>query len=316
MAIISGKKIFWFIATLTLITFLSSRIFSFKRGLLEDIATTLTYPAFLLSSNIAECLHNRQNNNDSYQQLKQKYEKLNNGYEELLADNVRLRATLHFEQQSHELIEFQTRYSLTDKILAKILVKNINPDEHYFLINKGLRHGVKKDMVAIYMTQIVGRISEVFEHYSKLILITDPTCKIAAFSSTTGANGIVLGQNNISSCKFSYVSHLSQIADNDIILSSGQGLIFPEGFCLGKILKHSIEQKSLYHDIEIKPIFDLKHLQFCLLVDNSKINLALEHNLTTTNAVPADSFYFENKSQSSISALDASKIKYGLTVAP
>ena len=301
MVIISSKKIFWFISTLLLITFLSTRIFSFKRGLLENVATAITYPAILISSNVAEYLQNRQNKKEDYQLLKQKYEKLNNGYEELIAENVRLHATLHFDKQSHELVEFQTRYNLTDKILAKILVKNINPDEHYFLINKGLQNGIKKDMVAIYMTQIVGRISDVFEHYSKLVLITDPNCKIAAYASGTGANGIVLGQNNISLCKFSYVSHLTQIAENDVIISSAQGLIFPEGFCLGKIVKHSIEQKSLYHDIEIKPFFDLKDLQFCLLVDNSKINLALEHTFTATTKTLNDS-HFSTKTQSSTSS--------------
>jgi cell shape-determining protein MreC len=70
-----------------------------------------------------------------------------------------------------------------------------------------------------------------------------------------------------------YVSHLASVVTDDLIFSSGQGLVFPEGFCLGKIVKQTLKEKALYYEIEIEPLVDLASLFFCLLTNQSKIDL-------------------------------------------
>ena len=84
------------------------------------------------------------------------------------------------------------------------------------------------------------------------------------------ANGIVIGQNMVNSCKMHYVSHLLDVVDDDLIISSGKGFVFPEGFCIGKIVKHCHSHDTLYHEIEIEPSVNLKSIKYCLLTDLSQ----------------------------------------------
>lgn len=267
------KKIFTGIGIVALALFLSNRILFFSYGTLERVATSITYPVILVTKSCANGLKSIADRKLRYQELEQKYQQVKNLYLAVLDENIKLKATMRYDFLSKELREFQQRYNLEHLPLAKVLVKNITDDEHYLLINKGAKDGVNKNMTALYKFQIVGKVTDVFEHYSKVILITDQSCKVAAYTSQTNAQGIVRGLNDINRCVMNYVSHLSTIIDKDIILSSGQGLVFPEGFCLGKIIKHELKEKSLYHDLEIEPLLNLEALEFCLLTDQTPLKL-------------------------------------------
>jgi|GEM_PF-2009610 len=273
MSLFPIKKITIFFCSIAILLFLTNRIFFFNTGFLENIATKITYPCIFVASKISYYFEEKLRQKDDYAKLATKYQKLKQKWEDAIDLLVKIKATNHYDQMSQDLKIFQKRYDLKNTLLTKILVKNLSGEEHFFLVNKGYKNGVKKDMVAIYKHQLVGRVSDVFENYSKIILITDQNCKIAAYSSNTKANGIVVGVNNLKHCQFAYVSHLSNIEKNDIVISSGQGLVFPEGFCLGRIVDHSLKTKALYHEIEIAPFIKLETLQFCLLTDNTKFDM-------------------------------------------
>ncbi len=265
------KKIAICISIVAFTLFAVNRLFFFSFGLLETIGTGIAYPIVRLSSTISNSIKNANERKASYEQLQSRYGAIKQMYLDTLAENIQLKATVHYDQLSKDLRNFQERYNLSGMVLAKILVKNITDDEHYFLVNKGINDGIKKDMTATYKFQLVGKVSEVFNNYCKVLLITDQMCKVATYANQTNAQGIVRGQNTIDRCNMNYVSHLFKIVDNDLVLSSGQGLVFPEGFCLGKIVYHELKEKSLYHDIEIEPLINLQALEFCMLSQNIKI---------------------------------------------
>jgi rod shape-determining protein MreC len=265
------KKIPIFIISTFLILFLINRIFFFKQGVLENIASTFVYPVLVITNKIKEPLVSFFEKRKKHNQLFKRYNQLKKKYQHLMTENIKLHCMLKNYNLSKELINFQERYKLENGISAKIIGKNFSEVEHYFLVNKGSRDGITKDMVAIYKFQILGKITTVYPWYSKLKLITDRTCKVAAFTNTTEAHGIITGQGNKHSYCMDYVSHLEKISLEDFVISSGQGLIFPEGFCLGKVKNFSTE--GIYHHITVEPLipFDSHELKFCLIINQEKI---------------------------------------------
>ncbi len=259
------KKFFLASAIAVMAFFLANRILFFRPGFLENVASTITYPFLWASGSIASRVTTWQENRTDYATLRTKYHNLHNDYLALLDEVIASRATEHVHAAIKPLLEFQHRYNPEGCLLAKVLVRNLSNNQHYFLVNRGTRDGVHKDMVAFYHNHLVGRVAEVYDFYSKIILITDQHCKISAYASTTNAAGIVQGYNCINRCNFSYVSHLLNVQDNDLVLSSGQGLVFPEGFCLGKIVVHTLQEKALYHHIQIEPLINLQTMSYCYL---------------------------------------------------
>ena len=250
-----------------------NRVFFFQLGLFERVAAGCMYPFLLVSSHVTAFFRHLTEHKKTYQQLAQEHQELQRSYAALQGATVVLHGTAHFNQDTQEILEFKKRYELTNALLAKILVRNISSEEHSVIINRGERDGVKKDMVGIYKLQIVGKIVQVHDYYSKLQLITDTQSKVAAHANATGAGGIIIGSNIPNCCQLNYVSYINAMQPDDLVFSSGQGMVFPEGFCLGKISKLVTNDKALYHDIEVTPLVDLTKITHCLLTDQEKITL-------------------------------------------
>lgn len=254
-------------------SFAASRTVFFRSGFFEKVSDIMTYPFVWASGHMAQYLKHVVTQRISYQELCKEHQQLQQAFDELTEKTIKLEATGRFSQLTKELIDFQERYKLENALLARILVKEISPQEHSIIINRGTCHNVKKDMVAIYKLQILGKVVETHPYHSKVLLLTDRASQIAAFTNSTSAQGIVQGTSTLNTCTLSYITHLSKIEIGDLVFCSGQGLVFPEGFCLGKIIRHEIKKNEPYHSIDVAPLVDLKNITYCLLTDASKINL-------------------------------------------
>jgi rod shape-determining protein MreC len=266
------KIVFWFCSLLVL-TLLMRHIIVFKPGFLENTGSMVAHPFISVANKIASCLESITKRKTDYKTLSEQHARLTKKYEELFQAYLTLRTTSQFNEATQELVDFRQRYNFTQAILGKVLARTINPSEHTAIINRGSMHGVKLDMVAIHKLQIVGRVCECYPTMSKIMLLTDKRCKVAGFTNTTSAGGIVAGTNEPNKAEMQFVSHLSEINDEDFVFSSGQGLVFPEGFCLGKIAAHQHVEKELYHKITIEPLIDFEQLRYCLLASQEMINL-------------------------------------------
>ena len=237
----------------------------------DQVASCVTYPFYCISGGVSDRYTHWKNDKLAYSFLKERYEALQKDYMGLLDEVITLQAQRHVYENVNELISFSQRYNLEHGITARVIFKHLDDSSHYILVNHGSSHGVKKDMVALYQNHVVGRVTDVYGWYSKVMLITDERSKVAAYTSKTQAPGIVQGFNNSSCCNFTYVSHLFQVTDNDLVISSGQGQVYPQGFCLGRIALHMIKDKELYYHIEIKPVVNFHGLRYVLLIDGANI---------------------------------------------
>jgi rod shape-determining protein MreC len=136
-------------------------------------------------------------------------------------------------------------------------------------IDRGASKGVQPNMVALYKNCLIGRVSEVYPSYSKVLLITDKTCKIAALCGTTKSSGIHEGLNKKDYCTLNYVSHLCTLEEGELVISSGEGLVFPQGFGLGKI--KSFTRKGLFYDVVIEPLVDLKNIEYVYIIQKGEL---------------------------------------------
>ncbi len=256
------------------------KIITQKRSGLENFISNVSYPFLVVCNKIVKPLEAAALRKKNYAQLLSDNIILREDNEKLLQENIELKSLINFDEKSKDLLDFKKRYALENVVFANIILKNISHAEQYFLINKGKNHGIEKDMVAIYKFQIIGKISDVSKWHSKITLITDKKNKISAYSNKTHSNGIVEGSNDINKLNFSFVSHLSELELEDFVISSGKGLVYPEGFCLGKIT--NIEKQDLYYKVNVEPLVKIEELENCLITSQEIINDSFQ-SLNTVN---------------------------------
>lgn len=255
--------LFWFIAVI-LLFFVSNRIFFFSPVVMETISSYIVYPVLLAQRFVVEPYKKRLAEQKTVCALKERMLQLTVEKEELLAEHIKLQSSLAFVRDSNELVEYQKRFDLHNAYLAHILLKHLADDAHYILIDGGQNKGIAVDMVAVYKNNLIGRVTHVYPYYSKVLLATDRTCKVAAVCVHTNVHGIHEGLNTTESSFLNHVSHLVQLQEQDLVISSGEGLVFPQGFALGSITK--AEPNGMYYNVTVKPLYNVHCIDYCLIL--------------------------------------------------
>jgi cell shape-determining protein MreC len=67
-----------------------------------------------------------------------------------------------------------------------------------------------------------------------------------------------------------YVDHLQPIFENDLIITSGIGFIFPYGLGVGTV--HAVYSEHKHKIITVKPFIDYKEIRYCYLIKKDEIH--------------------------------------------
>lgn len=188
--------------------------------------------------------------------------------QELLRENIELASALDVVRSIDEINEFKKRYS-SAAITAQVISRHFDGNSHFFWIDAGKNRDIAVDMVVVYKNCLVGRVTEVLPYFSRVILITDPLCKVAAFCKDSRDQAIHEGTGSLTQTKLTYVfdSRLDlekRLKKGDLVLSSGEGLIFPKGFGLGSIETFSAD--DLQFNVTLTPLIDFKTIDYCCVI--------------------------------------------------
>lgn len=235
-----------------------------QQGALENISSYIMYPILVAQHAVIKPVKDFFERRKSQQELEALVKRLLDERDDLVAQNVQLNSMLSYANQTDELATFKKQFGIADAAIAQVLVKHFSENAQYFLIDKGAAAGMAPDMVAVYKNCLLGKVVEVYPRYSKVLLVTDKQCKVAAYCAHTHASGIHEGMNLENQTAMQYVSHLAEIEPDDLVLSSGDGLIFPKGFALGKI--SMCKPHGLFYSVTIQPFLDLRKIDYCFIM--------------------------------------------------
>lgn len=249
--------------------FSSVKVAYTAQSVLNTTASIITYPFLKAQHSLATLLEGFFEKRKTMQELKALVEQLEGERQALLQENVALQSQSDFIQETKELVHFQKRYNGYRKYLCQILLRQCCQKGHFFIIDAGSRHGIEQDMFAVYKNCLVGKVTEVYPFYAKVTLITDQNFKVAAFCAQTKTKGIFEGMHQTDGALLSHVSHLEKINNDDLVISSGEGLIFPRGFGLGRVKHFAIN--GVDYSIKLQPLVDLTRLSYCYVMKKGDV---------------------------------------------
>jgi rod shape-determining protein MreC len=174
------------------------------------------------------------------------------------------RALCSFSAKTRYLEDFRARCGYKKARITSIVYRSCTPQEQYMLIDAGEYHGIRKGMIAVDGDVLLGKVTDVYVWYSKVVLITDALCHIAVTLPRSGAQGIYIGQNSTESACVIHVSHLDTVIQGDYVVSSGQGTVFPAGFVLGTVT--SCSKGALFYEIAVTPLSPITAAHYCLIL--------------------------------------------------
>ena len=139
--------------------------------------------------------------------------------------------------------------------LAKVISRATEGDS--ILINQGKEEGISKGMPVITSEKILlGKIEEVFDNFSQVLLISDTktTFDIEILTENEKVLGIAKGRGDFK-VQFQFIPKEAQIKEGDTVLSSRLGGNFPQGLLVGTIKTIKESDIEPFLEGEIKPYF-------------------------------------------------------------
>jgi rod shape-determining protein MreC len=258
--VISREFRFWLVQVFYIFffLFLINRLFFSSSGMVERSVSCLLYPFLKVHSNITQSLELQHKDRQTVENLRKELDGLYVQYDVMQGRVNQLQAQQLFLEQSASLVDFAHRYEQTNKTAAKILLCEQSSDQDIVFIEGGINKNFVKDDIVVYQNALVGRIIELYPWYSKVALITDRRCRIAAQISAD-VSGICCGKNN-NLLELNFVPHFKPVAVGEIVISSGQGLVYPQGFAMGVV--QSVKTDLVSHEIVVKSMFEIDHVAY------------------------------------------------------
>jgi len=179
---------------------------------------------------------------------------IQNRYEELKLENIRLKRFVNFTDQASGTY-----------VAAQIIARDPSPWFKTIMIDKGLNSGLAKDNPVLVSEGIVGKIVKVSSNSSRVLLIINRNSAVDGLVQNSRVRGIVKG-NEDDNCSFVYTLRNDNIKPGEIIISSGMDQIFPKGLTIGRVLKVSKGHSQLFQNISIETSVDFDKIEEVLVI--------------------------------------------------
>jgi len=168
--------------------------------------------------------------------------------EALQAENARLRAsardlelrTMRYESLARENGELRGLQAALPPVAerwlpAEIVNIQLSSLRQRLLLNRGAANGVFKGQAVLDDKGVIGQTTHVGPWSAEVILLTDPEHAVPVRIERTGLRTIAVGAGDTTSLALPYLPGNADIKPGDLLVSSGLGGVFPEGYPVARV---------------------------------------------------------------------------------
>ena len=186
-------------------------------------------------------------------------EKLTAELNEYKAKSVMLDGLSYDNEKLRAAMSFRARSFVPRLLAAEVIGRSGSNWFSVIEINRGSLDNVIPDSAVLNEEGLVGRVFEVSQSSSKVMLITDPSSAVSALDPATGDMGIAAG-NSVGPLKIQYMSATAAIKEGDKFTTSGMSDIFPKGIVIGTVRSTSKKDYDIFQKVDVDPAVNFSKL--------------------------------------------------------
>ncbi|MFC0180238.1 rod shape-determining protein MreC [Thorsellia kenyensis] len=198
---------------------------------------------------------------------------------DIIAENARLKDMLlkqqsdllllgQYEQENkrlRQLLNSPLRKE-EEKRVAQVLSAETDPYSNQIIIDKGANVGVFEGQPVISSKGVVGQVVGVSAYSSRVLLICDSSHAIPIQVLRNDIRVIASGNGCNEPLELDQLPRNIDIQVGDVLVTSGLGGRFPEGYPVAIVTSVGIDVSNAYTVVKAIPTADLQRLRFLLLI--------------------------------------------------
>ena len=191
--------------------------------------------------------------------------------ETLHQENLKLKARMQrmmvLEDENQRLMMLlNSSQRIGERILiAEVSAIVMNPFKHRIRINKGTNSNVFLGQPVLNADAVVGQVIHVNPFSADVLLITDSEHALPIQIKRNGLRTIAVG-DSLQSLSLPYLANNADIQEKDILITSGMGGRFPNGYPVAVISSITTNNHSPFAKISATPIAQLDKIRETMLV--------------------------------------------------
>ncbi len=130
-------------------------------------------------------------------------------------------------------------------------------------LNKGTASGVEKGMPVVTEVGLVGVVVEVGRNHCRVSTILDPSVSVGAVTTRSSENGLCEGDYahvHAGHAVLRYLPEEADISEEDLVITGGQGSVYPYGIPIGRVIQVSSNAFSRTTEAVLEPFADFSDL--------------------------------------------------------
>ena len=227
---------------------------------------------------LSEKADNLKNLND----VMQKNEELQAQVDELTQELNTIKLEQYDLENYRALLELDEKYPSYEKVAANVIGKDSGNWFNTFIIDKGSKDGIEKDMNVLAGSGLVGIVTEVAPNYAKVRSIIDDTSSVSGMDLSTSDNCIVHG--SLQKMNENQEIEFSDLKDSDNQVQAGDQVVTSyisdkdlQGILIGYIKDIRTDSNNLTKSGTITPVVDFEHIQEVLVILDKKADVSAEN---------------------------------------
>lgn len=165
-----------------------------------------------------------------------------------------------------------------EKTGARVIAAKFGPQAalNSVMLNKGFTGGAIPGSPVITPQGLVGRVYHTSPHGSTVLLVTDPSFRVAVIGQQSRVRGILSGGGVNKPLQVHYVSPNTNMLPGEVLICSGIDAIMPKGLPAARVDTVVYDKDELFPRITAQPLAELARLEEVLVLVQPKGMLADE----------------------------------------
>jgi rod shape-determining protein MreC len=194
--------------------------------------------------------------------VRQENRELHEEIQQLQLEQVRLRQDAQQARRLQALLGFKEQF-IAQTTPAQVIGTSGSEQSRMVYIDKGSNAGIKRDMAVITADGVVGKVLNIWDSSSQVLLLNDQTSGVGAILEQSRLQGVLKGKASGELVLDKLMSD-EEVKPGDRVLTSGGDRIFPKGLVVGTVTK--VSKGTEFLQISVKPAAALNHLEEVLVI--------------------------------------------------
>ena len=156
--------------------------------------------------------------------------------------------------------------SVTHSSVARVLVWGVNHPRQVLILDKGRRDHVYVGQPVMNESGLLGQVIDLGWMTSTVLLISDAVSAVSVRNNRTGETSILMGMNDMENMRLIHLPKTSQIAPDDLLVTSGLDRRCPGGYPVGIVKSMVSDPSDDFIKVAVKPLAAFNRSQLVLLV--------------------------------------------------